>query len=260
MIRLAALILAWAALQEGGDALGTLKAPQALTKSRDAWAKKKGCHVKVDVTSTLLSAELRALEKAEFEGKVVRDFMWLRGSAEIFGRGTEKLVRQDNNYVEPRRASGRLNRTGSLTRNPAVVLDELFRFTRGATFGADEKSGDVECRIVETAADERTLMEQVKEVTGSLKALEGYFIKDFTSVTDRKKSTSKYKAWISRADLLPARLEWTLTITVNKKSIPFGADEVPDQFEVSAVYLFTKYDTELQIDVPPAVKAKFGAP
>jgi len=259
MMRLAVACLAAAAFQAADD-WAKMKAPQALAKSQSAWGKKKGCHVKVDITSTLLSAELRALEKAEFEGKLIRDFMALRGSAEIYGRGTEKLVRQDNAFVEPRRAGGRLNRTSTFARNPAVVVGELFRFAAGSTFGADEKVGDVECRIVETAADEKTVIDQVKELTGNLKALEAYYVKDLTSVTDRKKSSSVYKAWISKESLLPARLEWKLTIVVDKKTIPFGGDQVPDQFEASYVCLFTKYNSELEVQIPPAVKQKFGEP
>jgi hypothetical protein len=260
MVRFAALVLAAAAFQAEDEALAKLKAPQLLTKAQPAWTKKKGCHLKIEITSSLLAAELRGVEKAEFEGKLIRDFMAIRGTAEIYGRGTEKLIRQDNTFVEPRKANARNNRTGTIARNPAVVVAELFRFAGGATFGADEKVGDVECRVIETAADEKSLMDQVREVTGSLKALDAYYIKDMTSVTDRKKSTSVYKAWIAKGTLLPARLEWTLTIAVNKKAIPFGGDEVPDQFEAAYIYHFTKYDTELQVDVPPVVKQKFGAP
>jgi hypothetical protein len=260
MMRVAVVCLVASAFQAAENPWEKMKAPQALAKSQAAWPKKKGCHVKMDVTSTLLSSELRALEKAEFEGKLVKDFMALRGAAEIYGRGPEKLVRQDNAFVEPRRATGRLNRTATFCRNPAVAVGELLRFSAGATFGADEKVGDVECRIVETAADPKTLIDQIKELTGDLKALEAYYIKDLTAVTDKKKSTSAYKAWIAKATYLPARLEWTLTIAVDKKTIPFGADQVPDQFEASYVFLFTKYDSELQVEIPPPVKAKFGQP
>ena len=260
MARLAALCLAAALFQGNEDPIGKLKAPQVLAKTQPAWAKKKGCNLLVDITSSLLAAELRGVEKAEYAGKLLRDFVVLKGSAEIYGRGAEKLVKQDNAYVEPRKAGTKLNRLAVIARNPALVVAELFRFGGGATFGADEKVGDVDCRIVETAADERTVFEQVKEVTGGLKSLDAYYIKDMSAITDRKKSTSTYKVWLSRTDLLPAKLEWTLTIVVNKKAIPFGADEVPDQFEASYVFLFTKYDTNLDVEIPPAVKQKFGAP
>lgn len=260
MMRLAILCLVAAAFQADDDAFAKLKAPQALTKAQPAWTKKKGCHVKVDITSSLLAAEMKGVEKAEFEGTLIRDFMALRGTAEIYGRGAEKLIRQDRDFVEPRRATGKNNRTASVTRNPALVVAELFRFNGAATFAVDEKVGDVDCRVVETAADERSLIEQVKEVSGTLKSLEAYFVKDFTSVTDRKKSTSIYKAWLSKSTMLPAKLEWELTIVVNKKAIPFGADQVPDEFKASYIYLFTKYDSELEVEIPAPVKAKFGQP
>jgi hypothetical protein len=260
MLRLVSICLAATLFQADEDAISKLKPTQALGKGRDAWGKKKGCHVKVEMTSTLLSTELRALEKAEFEGKLVRDFLALRGTAELYAKGPEKLIRQDKDFVEPRRATGRVNRIGIMLRNPAIVVAELFRFPAGAQYGADEKVDGVDCRILETNADEKTTVEQIKEISGNLKALEAYYIKDLTAVTDRKNSTSAYKAWISKSTLLPARLEWKLTIVVNKKAIPFGADEVPDQFEAAYVYLFPKYDSDLEIQVPPAVKAKLGAP
>lgn len=259
MGRFLVVFLAATPLFQADDDAQSKKPSQVLTRAQQNWNKKKGCHLKMDVTSVLLSAEPK-VEKAELEGKLLRDFMAVRGTAEIYGRGTEKLIRQDNSFVEPRRASAKLNRVGSLARNPSLVAAELFRFQTAATFGADEKSGTEECRVIETSADEKTVMDQIKEVTGNLKSLEAYYIKDFTSITDRKKSTSTYKAWISKATTLPARIEWKLTIAINKKSIPIGGDQIPDQFDIDYVYLFTKYDTELQIEVPPAVKAKFGAP
>jgi hypothetical protein len=257
MARFLALVLAAAPLLQADE--DAKKPHQVLHRAQQNWNKKKGCHLAMEVTSVLLSAEPR-VEKAELQGKLLKDFMAVRGSAELYGRGTEKLVRQDNAFVEPRRASARLNRISSIARNPGLVAAELFRYQAAATFGADEKSGGEECRVIETAADEKTVMDQIKEVTGNLKSLEQYYIKDFTSITDRKKSSSTYKAWISKATALPARIEWKLTIAINKKSIPIGGDQIPDQFDIDYAYTFTKYDTELQIDIPPAVKAKFGQP
>ena len=255
-----ALVVALSAAMQAGDDAAKLKAPQYLAKAQPGWTKKKGCHLKVEITSSLLSAEIRAAEKAEFDGKLVKDFMGLKGTAEIYGRGADKLVRQDNAYVEPRKANSKLNRVATVTRNPALVVAELFRFAGASSFGADEKVKEEECRVVQTAADERTLVEQVKEVTGSLKALEQYYIKDMTAVTDRKKSSSVYKAWFNKDTLLPVRLEWTLTIAMNKKAIPFGADQVPDEFEAAYAYEFSKYDTELHIEVPVVVRQRFGPP
>ena len=256
MIRLAILCLGVAAFQADDE---KLKPNQLLAKVQGNWARKKGCHLAMDMTSALLSAEPK-IEKAEFEGKLIKDFMAVRGSAELYGRGTEKLIRQDREFVEPRKATGKVNRIGSLARNPWLVAAELFRFQASATFGSDEKIGDVECRVVETAADEKTVMDQIREVTGTLKSLEQYYIKDFTSITDRKKSSSTYKAWISRESGLPVRIEWKLTIAINKKSIPIGGDQIPDQFTTDYAYKFTKYDTELQVEIPPQVRAKFGQP
>jgi len=256
MARILAALLALAAFQADDE---KLKPGQFLTKVQGAWAKKKGCHLAMDVSSALLSSEPK-IEKAEFQGKLIKDFMAVRGSAEMYGRGTEKLIRQDKDFVEPRKATGKTNRIGSLTRHPSLVAAELFRFQAPATFGADEKQGDVDCRVIETSADEKTVMDQIREVTGTLKSLEQYYIKDFTSITDKKKSTSTYKAWIAKDTNLPVRIEWKLTIAINKKAIPIGGDQIPDQFDTDYVYKFTKYDTELQVDVPPQVKAKFGQP
>jgi len=137
MTRTLAALLALAAFQADDE---KLKPGQFLTKVQGLWAKKKGCHLAMDVTSALLSAEPK-IEKAEFEGKLIRDFMAVRGSAELYGRGTEKLIRQDKEFVEPRKATGRVNRVGSLSRNPSLVAAELFRFQAPATFGASGSNG-----------------------------------------------------------------------------------------------------------------------
>lgn len=260
MIRFASLVLAAALFQGNEDAIGKLKAPQALVKAQAAWGKKKGCTLLADVTSSLLSAETGAEERAEYAGKLIRDFVVLKGSAEIYGRGAEKLVRKDNAFVEPRRTEGKLNRLSVLARNPALVAAELYRFAGGAVFVSDEKVGALECRVVDTAADEKSVLDQIKEVSGGLKSLEAYFIKDLSAIADRKQSTSKYRAWLSRTTLLPAKLEWTLTIVVNKKTIPSDEVIVPDQFEIRYEFQFPKYDADLDIEVPPAVRQKFGAP
>jgi hypothetical protein len=260
MVRLAGAILAAALLQAPEDPLAKLKAPQAVAKVREAWAKKKGCAVKLEVTSSLMAPEMRGVEKAEFDGFVLKDFAVLLGSAEIYARGTEKLIKQDKEYVEPRKANAKNNRIGTVTRNPAVTLGEVFRFAASAAFGSDEKVGAEECRIIETAADERTIIAQVKELTGNLKSLEAYFVKDMTAVTDKKKSTSAYKLWVSTKTALPVKLEWTLTIAMDKRAIPFGGDQIPDEIVATYVMEFSKFDAEIEVQVPAAVKQKLGGP
>src|SRR5688572_12818159 len=52
------VFLAAALVQADEDAMAKLKAPQALVKAKDAWAKKKGAHTKLDLTSSLLANEL----------------------------------------------------------------------------------------------------------------------------------------------------------------------------------------------------------
>jgi len=261
-MRVFALCLALVAGFQGDeDKIAKLKAPQVLAKAQPAWAKRKGCHFKAEIVSALLSKEGFAPETIGFEGTLIRDFAAFHGSADLFARGREKLIKgKDGLFAEPVKTDGQTNRTGVITRNPSLLLADLFRFSGSAVYGGDEKIGEFDCRIIETAADERSLLDQVKEVTGGLKRLEAFFIKDLTAVTDRKKSTSVYQAWISRTDFTVARIDWTLTIVVNKKNIPFEPDKVPDQHELKYSYTFSKFDTELQIDVPPAVKSVLGAP
>lgn len=258
MGRVAALLVLAAAFQADENAMGKLKAPQVLAKAQLAWAKKNGCHVELDLASALLSADLLEVEKAKFNGKLLKGLMALQGEAELYGRGPEKLIRKDKEFVEPRAVDGKTNRVGIVTRNPAVVVADLFRFAAAATFGADEKIGDADCRILETAADEKAVGEHIKEVSGGLKTLDKYFIKDLLSVSERKKSTSVYKAWLKKADLMPVRIEWTLTIVVSQGSI--GGEDGPGQFDVRCVYHFSKFDSELDVELPPPVRKKFGAP
>lgn len=261
MSRIALLLALAAAFQADEDKIGKLKAPQVLVKVQAAWAKKKGCHFKEGIVSTLLAREPGQEATAQFDGILVKDFAAFRGSAEAWARGKEKLIKaKDGNFVEPRKADVATNRTGSILRNPWLIVNELTRFAGLAAFGGEEKVGETECTIVETAADEKSVMEQIKEVTGDLKSLEQFYIRDMSTVADRKKSTSLYKAWISRADLLVAKLEWTLTIAMNKKSIPFDEDKIPDQIEIRYTMHFTKYDSELEMELPPAVKRYFKMP
>ncbi len=167
-MRVFALCLALVAGFQGDeDKIAKLKAPQVLAKAQPAWAKRKGCHFKAEIVSALLSKEGFAPETIGFEGTLIRDFAAFHGSADLFARGREKLIKgKDGLFAEPVKTDGQTNRTGVITRNPSLLLADLFRFSGSAVYGGDEKIGEFDCRIIETAADERSLLDQVKEVTG----------------------------------------------------------------------------------------------
>jgi hypothetical protein len=261
MSRIALVFTLAAAFQADEDKIGKLKPPQVLGKAQAAWLKKKGCHFKEDAVSTLLARDGGGEATANFEGKLQKDFAAFTGAADAYARGKDKLIKaRDGSYVEPRKADAALNRTGSILRNPWLTVNELARFAAPAAFAGEEKVGEADCTIVETAADEKSVQEQIKEVTGDLKSLEQYFIRDMSAVADRKKSSSLYKAWISKTDLLVAKVEWTLTIVMNKNAIPFDKDQVPDQIAIKYTMHFTKYDTELELDIPAPVKRYFKLP
>lgn len=249
--------------QEGQDKdlIGESKAPVILKKVQGVVAKAKGYHASETVTTPQMGRGGQGGgETPSFEGIVVKDVAAMKGSAELYAKATTVLVKsKQGQFLPPSSFNGQEGTIAGSFRNPAVVMAEYLRFAATAFYDGDEAVEGIDCRIVATTADERTLADQIKEISANMGELKRFGVGDISGYVDKKSSTSSYKAWVGKTDLKVYRLEWHLELIVDKDKIPGGFGQgLPDKIEASVEIKISKYDEELDWDWPKEIKAKFG--
>jgi len=263
------------------DKIGKSKGPEILKKTAAELAKKKGYHADEKVTIPALGGRGGGQgQEPSWEGVVLikGDLASMKGSAEICAKGAVTLVKDTKGaFVEPDKLQGQAAGQAGAFKNPQVLLGEVFRFAATSYTGNDEAVDGVDCKIVETTADPKTTEEQIKSTLdraaksmgggggggggggqGPMGGMGG-MLGNLANYVNKKESTSGYKVWIGKKDLLPYKCEWTLTIVVDKDKIPggFGA-QVPEKIEAATEVKISKYDEALEIDWPKEIRAKFG--
>lgn len=257
MSRIAIALLVASALAGFDDKIGKMKAPEALTRSRAAWLKRKGAHVKVTIVSPMVSKDGRGEGTASFEGKLLRapEFAALRGACEAYCKIGETLVKTaEGEFQDPVKFEGEENRIAAAIRNPSTTLAEVYQFLMTAAFAGDEKLEALDCKVAETAADEKTTLKQIAEISTRVNSPWRKWVKDIAAFCDRKKSASTYRAWVNKEDFSVAKIEWTLLIVFDKKSMPWGGEHLPDEIKHVWKVEFSNFDKDLEIEIPAGVK------
>jgi hypothetical protein len=242
------------------DKIGKKKAPEALKLAGAEMAKKKGYHAGEKITLPQLGGQGGGQEPS-FDGIVLKDICAMKGSAEVYAKQAVTLVKNtQGQFVDPEQLQGAEQTIAASFRNPWIFVQEVTsRFAATSGFGNDEAVDGVDCKVAETFADEKTTQEQIKEVSSRIGQLRQYGVRDISGFTDKKASNSSYKVWIGKTDLLIRKIEWTLTIAIDKNKIPGGfGQQMPDKVEAKTELTFSKYDESLDWEWPKEIKAKFG--
>lgn len=267
-----AMALAFAMTAWGDDKIGNSKAPEVFKKSAAEIAKKKGFHVVEQFTPPGGGRRGgggggggngdmgRAPTDTVFEGIVKKDFAALAGAAEVYFKGPLALTRTAKGaYVEPKDLPEEDALVAGAARNPAMILADLWRFGAASAFIADEKLGERECKIAETWADAATTEQHLKDVAKQVRIPRQFGPIDVMMFVDKKKSSSSYKVWVGKEDLLFHKVEWTVVIAIDKTKVPGGfADRWPDRYEAKYVIEINDYDKDLDYEPPKEIRAKFG--
>ncbi len=250
----------------GDDKIGTTKAPEILKKVASELSKKKGYHVTEQTVLPQVpggggGGGLPSADDLKFEGIVKKDCAALKGGAEAWCKGALILIRtKQGKYVEVKELSDDEKRIAGAVRNPAVIIADIFRFGGASSFTGEETIQEIDCKIAETWADQKTAEEHLKEVVKFIpipKQFAGNM--DITQFLDKKKSSSAYKAWVGKETLLFHRVEWTITAVIDKGKIPGGyGDRLPDKVELKIELVIKDYDKDLEIEVPKEITAKLG--
>ncbi len=256
-IGLAVLTLgAGAAKAQEEDLIGSKKAPSILPKAVKAVMKKEGFRFLQKISITGLDDR-----KADFRGETRnrKAFAAATGSAEVYAKGLRYLVRSGENFFPPDKLKGEEGTRAAMFRNPAVLLLDIRKLSRGATWGDDETVDGKACIVAKLSADERTVKAQIKGFNTYLGELKQYGVSDITPYIDVKRSTSRYLVSVGKEDLLIHRIEWVVSLAVKKNAIPPGVPiTLPEKVEAKMEMKMSGYDEELQLDLPKKIRQWSG--
>ena len=261
MTKGAALILSFGlALGLGAqdsDKVGKDKAPTVAKKSTAEVQKKKSAVIAV-ATEVKLGPQA---VNSTFEGVLRKEFAGVKGSADVFAKGSVYLVKVGDRYDSPDTLKGQEAVPALSFKNPAVMLSEAGRLAPGATYLSDDKVDGTDCKVLSLVADPVLLKEHLKEVGAIVqKTLKGFagdlFSGNLASIFDEKTSVSRYALWVGKSDLLVHKLEWAMKPDVKPGSLPPQAPQV--SVELHSEVKFTKWDEDVAFEIPAAVKAKWG--
>lgn len=247
------LALVLALLLQDEDKIGKDKAPGIVKKATAEVAKKKGMHFTEAVSISAMQDQ-----SSTFDGVQKKDFAAAKGSAEIYAKGAQYLVRSGGTFVNPDKLQGQDGVAAGSFRNPYLFLQDVAKLAGTASWGNDAEVDGVACKVADLVADEATVKAQIKEFSDNLPQQARQF-GDVSNLIDSKKTTSTYKVYIGKKDLLIYKIEWVLKPVVKENALP---PQVPmDQLEgleAKTELTFKKYDEELDIDIPKEIQQKFG--
>lgn len=247
------LVLVLALLVQDEDKIGKEKAPGIVKKSTGEVGKKKGMHFTEAVSVSAMQDQ-----SSNFDGVLKKDFAAAKGSAEIYAKGAQYLVRSGGTFVNPDKLQGQDGIAAGSFRNPYLFLQEVAKLAGTASWGNDADVDGVACKVADLVADEATVKAQIKEFADNLPSQARQY-GDVSGYIDSKKTTSTYKVYIGKKDLLIYKIEWVLKPVIKENSLP---PNVPvqglDDLEAKTELAFSKYEEELDVEIPKEIQQKFG--
>ena len=126
-----------------------------------------------------------------------------------------------------------------------------------APWPAMDTVNGVECKIAESSADEKTMVAQINEFAAKSAELRRFGISNISGYIDKKESRSLYKIYIGKSDLRIHKIVWELEPVIKAGSIPGGFEPPTDQLKADYELKFSKFNEDLDIEIPKMVKKKF---
>jgi hypothetical protein len=257
------VVLLAAAPAGAQDKIGKDKAPLVLKKALAEVQKKKSAAV---TESAELTAGPQKVPPSTFEGVLRKDFAAVKGSAEIYARGSAYLVNLGGRFDPPDALEGQEGFGAQSYKNPAVVLDELGRITSPPQFGPDETVDGKDCKVVDLAADPAMLKQHLKEFGERLNkamkqqlggAFGGAQVFDLKNAMDEKNTAATYHVCIGKEDLLIYRIDYVIRPKIKPGALPPQL-KLPADMDQKIDVHFSKWDEEVAFEIPAVIKAKWG--
>jgi hypothetical protein len=242
-----------------GDKIGGDKAPVVAKKALAEVQKKKGAAI----AESNQYAAIQQMVNTLFEGVLKGDFAAVKGTAELYAKGSQYLMNAGGRFDPP---DGVLTQEGiqaQAFRNPAVILKELEQITPSATFGGDETVDAKACRVVDLVASPALVKHHLKDLGDRLQRAvkaaagtnAGQFL-NFQNQLEERGTVATYRVCIGKDDLLVYKIEFVIKPKLKSAGLPKELQGM--NLDARTEVKFSKWDEEGPFDVPGPVKAKFG--
>jgi hypothetical protein len=248
------------------DRIGKDKAPTVAKKALNEVGKKKNAAI-TEATSSATGPQPAVA--GSFEGVMKKELSAMKGAVELYAKGSVVLVNTGGRYDSPEELQGPEATQAQSFKNPSLVLGEAARVTASATYGPDEAVEGKECRTVELLADEALIKQHLKEIGDRLdKTFRGAGgggafgpggLFKFSSALDEKATVATYHLCVGKDDLLVYRVLFVIKPKFKPNAFPPPFRMPPNlELEQRVDIKFSKWDEDLPLDLPAAIKAKWG--
>lgn len=242
------------------DRIGKDKAQAALKKALAEVQKKKSAAIS---ESAEMATGPRKLTST-YDGVLKKDFAAVKGSAEVYAKGTLTLVNTGGRFDPPDEVQGQDGAGAQGFKNPSLLIDEVGKLASPAQYGPDEMVDGKDCKTIDLQADPALLRVQLKEFGERLNrafksqiGFGGAQIFDFKNMMDEKGSMATYHVAVGKDDLLIYRIQYVIRPKIKPGSAP-PTVRLPEDLDQKVDVKYTKWDEDVPFDIPGVVKTKLG--
>ena len=243
----------------GGDKIGKDKPPVVASKFLVEIQKRKGAAI----------AEVNTMGGQQqvttnFDGVLRKDFAAVKGTAEVYAKGSSYLVNTGARFDPPDELQGQDAAQAGSFKNPSLYFPDLQKIAASATFGGDEVVDGKDCVVIDFVASQELIRQYIKELADRLSrrrgpgGLGGFGggVFNLSSAIDEKKTIATFRACVGKADLLLYKLEFVMKPELRPNALPREV-RIPPLDQKTEVK-FSKWDEEVAFDIPAFIKTKWG--
>lgn len=256
----AILVILLAPGADAQDKIGKDKAATVLKKALAEVAKKKSAAIS---ESAELAAGPRRAPVGTFDGVLRKDLAAVKGTAEVYAKGSTYLVNLGGRFDPPDELQGQEGAGAQSFRNPALLIEELARVGAPPQFGPDEMVDGKDCKVVDVALDPALTKQYLKEfgerLNRAMRGFNGGFgqVFDLKNAMDEKNTAGSYHVCVGKDDLLIYRINFAIRPKIKPGALPREVP-IPDDMMQKVDVKFSKWDDENPFEIPAVIKAKWG--
>ena len=268
-----AVLASTASAQDGKDAKKGIgpkdKAPVVASKMLAEFQKRKSAAV---TESHWFGEMIEAAgdPAATFDGVLRKDFSAVKGSAEVYARGTQYLVNTGARFDPPEDLEGPEGATAMTYRNPSLFFADLGKIAGSAQFGGEAVVEGKACVQIDFLADAALVKQYLKEIVSRFEtrmkgANNGGFgglvggrnsLINIANAINEKETVATLHAWVGKDDLSCYKLEFVIRPKMKPGALPERVRIPP--LDQKTVLKFGKWDEDVPFDVAAYVKNKWA--
>jgi hypothetical protein len=273
----AALLATGATAQDGGDKaggtdrIGKDKAPVVTQKLLVELSKRKSAAIaELNYFGPQIKDSTQAA--STFEGVLRKDFAAVKGTNEVYARGSQYLVNTGARFDPPDKLEGQEGSLAMTFRNPALFITELGKVVATAQFGGEQKIEGKDCVVIDFVAPPPLVKEYLKEIIdrfdarmrgrdnggfGGLVGGRGSLF-NLSNMIDEKGTMATLHISVGKADLNLYKLDFYIRPKMKPQQ-----DNLPRQIRIPDLdqkmeIKFSKWDEEVAFDIAPFIRTKWA--